>query len=61
MVNTPKAGVLTRSNGVKIKRDAFKSKTRNDFARQVSIRQNYFFNRIKPTWNALPENVGMLV
>ena len=53
MVNTPKAGVLTRSNGIKIMKDTFKSNIRNDFARQVSVRYNYFFNRITPTWNSL--------
>ena len=37
MGNTPKAGVLMRSNGFKIRRDTFKSKIRNDFAKQVSI------------------------
>ena len=60
MVNTPKAEVLTRLNGVKIRRDTFKSKIRNDFARPTNIymrsnRQNYFFNRITATWNSLPE------
>ena len=51
MVNTPKDGVLTRLNGVKIMRNAFKSKIRNDFARQVSTRHNYFFSIITPTWS----------
>ena len=41
VVNTPKFGVITRSNGVKIKRDTFKSRIRNDFARQVSAKQNH--------------------
>ena len=54
MVNTPKAGVLTRSNGVKIRRNTFKSKVRNDFVKQVFTRHEYFFNTITPTWNALP-------
>ena len=55
VVNTPK--VLTRSNGVKIRRETFKSKVRNDFAKQVSTRHNYFSNRITPTWNALPKRI----
>ena len=42
-VNTQKAGLLTRSNGFKIRRDTFKSKIRNYFAREVSARNNYFF------------------
>ena len=54
---TPTDRVLTRSNGVKIRRDTFKSKIRNDFAKQVSTRHNYFFNRITPIWNALPEKI----
>ena len=38
VINTPKVGVLTTSNGVKIKKDTFKSRIRNDFARQVSAK-----------------------
>ena len=57
VVNTPKVGVLTRSNGVKIKRDTFKSRIRNDFARQVSARHNYLINRITSAWNALPKKI----
>ena len=53
VVHTPKVGVLTRSNGAKIRRDTFKSKIRNEFANQISARYNYFVNRITPTWNAL--------
>ena len=52
--NILKVGVLTRSNGVKIRRNTFKSKARNDFVKQVFTRHEYFFNRITPTWNALP-------
>ena len=54
MVNTQKAGVLTRSIGVKIRRNTFKSKIRNEFAWQVSVRHNYFFNRVTQTWKTLP-------
>ena len=53
MVNKPKDVVLTRSNGVKIRRNTFKSKILNDFARQVL----YLFNRFTPTWYALPEKI----
>ena len=45
------------SNGVKIRRNTFKSKSRNDLAEQVSARDSYFFNRITPTWNALPVKI----
>ena len=53
VINTPTDRILTRSNGVKIRRDTFKSKIRND----LRNRHDYFFNRISPTWNALPENI----
>ena len=56
VVNTPKVGVLTRSNGVKIGRETFQSRTQNDFAKQEA-RHNYFFNRITPTWNALKKRI----
>ena len=39
VVNTPKVGAITRSNGIKIKRVTFQSRIRNDFAKQVSARQ----------------------
>ena len=57
VVNTPKVGVIKISNGVKIRRETFKSKIRNDFANQVFTRHNYFFNRTIPSWNALPEKI----
>ena len=43
VINTPTDRILTRSNGVKIRRDTFKSKIRNDFANQayLFLRQNY--------------------
>ena len=57
VVNTPKVRVLTRSNEVKIKRNPFISKIRNDFARQVSARHNYIIKRITPAWNALLKKI----
>ena len=57
MINTPKNRILTRSNGVKIRRDRFKSKIQNDFEKQLSTRHNYFFSRITLTWNALPKKI----
>ena len=57
VVNTPKFGVITRTNGVKIKRDTFKSRIPNDFAKQVSAKHNYFLNRIKSTWNILQKKI----
>ena len=35
VVNTPKVGVLTRSNWVKIRGETFKSKIQNDFAKKT--------------------------
>ena len=58
MVNTPTDRVLTKSNVVKSRRDTFKSKIRNDFAKQVSTWHSYFINRVTPTWNALPEKIA---
>ena len=37
IVNIPKFGVLTRSNEVKIRRDTFKLRIRNDLQRQLSF------------------------
>ena len=34
VVNTQKVGVLTRSNGIKIRRDTLITKIRNDFAKK---------------------------
>ena len=38
-------------------RETFKSKIRNDFAKQVSTRHNYFSHRYRPTWNALQKRI----
>lgn len=44
---------LTRSTGVKIRRETLNSKIRNYFAKKVSTRHNYLFKKNTPTWNAL--------
>ena len=53
----PKDRSLTRSNGLKMGADTYKKKIRNNFAEKVYARHNYFFDRLMPTWNALPEKI----
>ncbi len=48
---------VTRGNSLRLKREVFTSKNRNDFAAQVTIRHNFFSNRVVPIWNALPDSV----
>ena len=45
VVDTPKVGVLTRSNGVKIRKE------------YIQIKDNYFLDRITPTWNDFPKKI----
>ena len=56
LVNTSKVGVM-RSTGVKIRRDIIKSNIPNDFVKQVSTRDNYFFNMRSATRNSLRSNI----
>ena len=48
---------VTRGNSCKLVRENFSSKLSNDFAAQVSLRHNFFSNRVVPVWNALPNSV----
>ena len=50
-------GCETRSHGLSIRRDVFGARLRNDFSGQISSRHEFFFNRIAPAWNALPDSV----
>ena len=50
-------GCETRSHGLSIRRDVFGARLRNDCSGQVSSRHEFFFNRISPAWNALPDSV----
>ena len=56
-VNLSTEGVLTRAHMFGIKRETFKSRNRNDFCKQVSTRHTFFYNRLAPTWNFLPETI----
>ena len=47
----------TRGNSMKLFRQTFKSKKRNDFAHFTSVRDHFFSNRIVGVWNELPESV----
>ena len=48
VINTPNVEFLTRSNGVKMRSEIFKSRLQ-----KVSTRLNDFFNRSTPTWIVL--------
>ena len=47
----------TRGNSLRLSRESFPSKRRNDFASAVSIGHGFFLNRVIPDWNKLPEDV----
>ena len=49
----PAQGV--RDNRLRLRREAFKSRLRNKFAKSVTLRHNFFTNRVVPRWNKLPE------
>ena len=46
-----------RGNSLRLNRESFPSKRRNDFASAVSMRHGFFLNRVIPDWNRLPEDV----
>ena len=46
-----------RGNSLRLRRESFKSRLRNDFSQSVSMRKNFFSNRVVPTWNSLPDDV----
>lgn len=46
----------TRGHSLRIDRETFKSKLRNDYAAAVSTRHNFFRNRVIPHWNALSKS-----
>ena len=47
----------TRGNSMRLVRQTFKSKTRNDFAYFTTVRDHFFSNRVVGEWNDLPNNV----
>ena len=56
-VNLSTDGVLTRAHMFGIKRETFKLRNHNDFFKQVSTRHTFFYNRLAPKWNVLPETI----
>ena len=48
---------IRRGHELSFNRESFKSKNRNDFAHYVSIRHNFFTNKVTLTWNKLPREV----
>ena len=47
---------IRRGHDLSFNREAFKSRNNNDFARYVSIRHNFFTNRVSQIWNKLPRD-----
>ena len=47
----------TRGNSLKLQRQVFSSKTKNDFGSAVDSRHNFFSNKVVPFWNDLPDKV----
>ena len=43
---------------MKLARESFNSKIKNDFSSAVSTRHHFFLNRVVLDWNKLPENVN---
>ena len=46
-----------RGNSLRIQRESFKSRNSNNFSHSVTVRHNFFLNRVAPIWNKLPEHV----
>ena len=46
-----------RGNDLSYNSESFKSKRRNDYAVFVVETNNFFVNRVAPSWNILPSNV----
>ena len=47
----------TRKHNFSYNRESFKIRRKNDFAFFVAERQNFFVNRVAPSWNFLQPNV----
>ena len=58
----PSRGLLgpacaTRGNTLRLVRQTFGSKTRNDLAHFTTVRDQFFPNRVVGAWNELPESI----
>lgn len=47
----------TRGNSMKLVRETFAARSRNDFAHFTTVRDNFFSNRVVEIWNELPDSV----
>ena len=47
----------TRGHSMRFSREHFSSSIRNHLASSVTLRENFFLNRIIPTWNSLPNDI----
>ena len=47
----------TRGHEYRFSREKFSAKRANDYSRFVTIRHNFFLNRIASLWNSLPSQV----
>ena len=55
VVEGPAAGL--RGHGLRMERQSFGARLRNDFSHFVGIRHQFFTNRVVPSWNSLPREV----
>ena len=46
-----------RGNSLRVLRESFPSKRKNNFGSAVSVRHGFFLNSFVPDWNGLPETV----
>ena len=54
-VDGPAAGL--RGHGLRLERQSFGARLRNDFSHFVGLRHQFFTNRVVPSWNSLPREV----
>ena len=45
------------NNGQRLMRELFPSKTRNDFCHHVSVRHEFYLNRVVDDWNRLSNSI----
>ena len=47
-----------RGNSLRMRRESFSSRVRNNFCFWANIRDNFFVNRIAQTWNSLSNTIA---